>query len=163
MKTIFLVRHAKSSWQIPGQKDHERPLLDTGVERTRKITDFLVSRGVEVDLIISSHAVRAYETARLIATALGFPEREIRQEPQIYLGTEDSLLDIVLSLSDELDSVMLVGHNPVMSGFAQILQARIGNDMPTSALVSISFETNYWNQALIAKKKVNFYVYPKML
>jgi phosphohistidine phosphatase len=163
MKTIYLVRHAKSSWQNPGQKDHERPLLESGIERTQKVTGFLLKKGVKPGLIISSHAVRAVETARLLAKALNYPEEAIRQERQIYLGTEDNLMDIVSSLPEELDSVMMVGHNPVMTGFVQMLQARIAEDLPTSAVVSISFETDNWTKILLSNKRVNFVVFPSML
>ncbi|MBW6496798.1 MAG: histidine phosphatase family protein [Bacteroidales bacterium] len=163
MKTIYLVRHAKSSWADPGQKDHERPLLKVGIDRTQKVADFLIKKKVKPGLIISSHAVRAFQTARLLAKALGFPEEDIRQERQIYLGTEDSLLDLVHALPDELESVMLVGHNPVMTGLAQMLQARITEDLSTSAVVSVSFETDTWQSLLLASKQVNFVVYPRML
>lgn len=163
MKTIYLVRHAKSSWQNPGQKDYERPLLESGIERTQKVTGFLLKKGVKPGLIISSHAVRAFETARLLAKALGYPEDDIQQDRQIYLGTEDNLLDIVSSMPEELDSVMMVGHNPVMTGFAQMLQARIAEDLPTSAVVGISFETDDWTRILLSNKRVNFIVFPNML
>ncbi len=163
MKTIYLVRHAKSSWQIPGLKDHERPLLEVGVERTGKITNYLIANGAKIDLIIASHAVRSWETALLIAQALGYPVKEIKEERKIYLGTDESLLDIVSGLPDDLESVMLVGHNPVISGFAQLLKARLDSDMPTSAVVCIGCETTKWNQVIMAKKEVKFYVYPKML
>lgn len=163
MKTIYLVRHAKSSWQIPGQKDHERPLLDVGVERTGKITNYLISIGARIDLIIASHAVRSLQTAQLIAQALGYPINEIKEDRLIYLGTDESLLDIVSGLPDDLESVMLVGHNPIISGFAQILEARLHDDMPTSGVVCIDCETNKWDHVVMAKKKLKFYVYPKML
>ncbi|MDX9943131.1 MAG: histidine phosphatase family protein [Bacteroidales bacterium] len=163
MKTIYLVRHGKSSWQHPGQKDHERPLLEAGVERTKKIRAFLLGKGVKPGVIISSHAVRAMETAKLMAEGLGVPAEGIRQEREIYLGTEDSLLDLVSALPDEIESVMLVGHNPVMTGFAQMLQARLTEDLPTSAVVSISFHTPEWNRILLSEKQVNFIVFPSML
>lgn len=163
MKTIYVVRHAKSSWQIIGQKDHERPLHKEGLKRMKKVNDYLVKNKVKPDMIISSHAVRAFETARLIASELAYPENQIMQDREIYLGNEDSLLQIVFSLPDHLESVMLVGHNPVITGFAQMFQARIPSDMPTSAVVSIGVDTKNWNQILIANKKVNFYIYPSML
>ena len=129
----------------------------------KKVNDYWVKNKVKPGLIISSHAVRAYETARLIAADLAYPQKQIMQDREIYLGSEDSLLNIVFALPDHLESVMLVGHNPIITGFAQMFQARIPEDMPTSAVVSISFETNNWNQILMAIKKVNFYIYPKML
>jgi phosphohistidine phosphatase len=129
----------------------------------KKVNDYLVKNKVKPDLIISSHAVRAYETARLIAADLGYQETQIMQDREIYLGNEDSLLDIVFALPDHLESVMLVGHNPIITGFAQMFQARIPEDMPTSAVVSISIDTKNWNQILMATKNVNFYIYPKML
>ncbi|MEE4175937.1 MAG: histidine phosphatase family protein [Bacteroides sp.] len=163
MKTIYLVRHGKSSWQHPGQKDHERPLLEAGIERTKKVVAFLLAKGVKPEMIISSDAVRALETARLLAEGLGVSAEKIRQEREIYLGTEDNLLDLVFSLPDETESVMLVGHNPVMTGFAQMLQARLADDLPTSAVVSITFFTDDWTRILLSKKQLNFIVFPRML
>lgn len=163
MKTIYLVRHGKSSWQNPGQKDHERPLLWEGIERTKKIVTFLTAKAVRPAVIFSSHAVRALETARVIAEGLGVPPEKIRQEREIYLGTEDNLLDIVASLPEDIDNVMLVGHNPVMTGFAQMLQARLAEDLPTSSVVSITFDTDDWTRILLSGKQVDFIVFPRML
>ena len=123
----------------------------------------MLGKRVNPGLIISSHAVRALETAKLLAEGLGIPVGKIRQEREIYLGTEDSLLDLVYTLPGDIDSVMLVGHNPVMTGFAQMLQARLAEDLPTSAVVSISFDTNDWTRILLADKKVNFVIFPRML
>jgi phosphohistidine phosphatase len=67
------------------------------------------------------------------------------------------------ALPDDLDSVMLLGHNPVMTGMARMLHTRIAYDLPTSAVVSISFETDTWQKVLLASKQVNFVVYPRML
>lgn len=138
-------------------------MLEAGVERTKRIRNFLTGKGVKPGLIISSHAVRALETARLLAEGFGFPLEKIRQEREIYLGTEDSLLDLVYALPEDIDSVMLVGHNPVMTGFAQMLQARLTEDLPTSAVVSISFDTGDWTRILFSEKQLNFIVFPRML
>ena len=78
MKTLYIVRHAKSSWDQAGLADHQRPLLEKGKKRTKRIIDYLLENNIKADLIISSHAVRALETARIIGYALNYPVDEIR-------------------------------------------------------------------------------------
>ena len=92
-----------------------------------------------------------------------YVEAAVPFEREIYLGTEDSLLDLVYTLPEDIDSVMLVGHNPVMTGFAQMLQARLTEDLPTSAVVSISFDTDDWTRILLSDMKLNFIIFPRML
>ena len=73
MKTLYLVRHAKSSWEEPGVSDADRPLIPKGLKKTQLIVDFLLKRETKIDLMISSPAVRAYETAKLVAAGLDYP------------------------------------------------------------------------------------------
>ncbi len=77
MKTLYIVRHAKSSWDHPGLGDDQRPLLEKGKKRTKYVVDYFLENNINPDLIISSHAVRAFETAKIIATSLDYPENKI--------------------------------------------------------------------------------------
>jgi phosphohistidine phosphatase len=163
MKTIIIVRHAKSSWDFPHLSDHERPLLEKGKKRTRLINDYLITNNISVDLIISSHAVRAYETSKIIARAIGYPIEEININKMIYHANADRLTDQFFDLPNEVQSVMLVGHNPTLTNFVnQYLDEKI-DWLPTSGTVSIDFDTEKWEDISMAKYNPNFVVFPKML
>ncbi len=163
MKTLYIVRHAKSSWKYPELSDEERPLLEKGKKRTRKIIDFLLEKEVSVDHMISSHAVRALETARIIAHALQYPEENIRVSRQIYHASAEQLYDQFFDLSDDINSLMIVGHNPTFTNFAnQFLEEKI-DWLPTSGVVSISFDTRLWVNLPIARRKTNFVAIPREL
>lgn len=163
MKTIYILRHAKSSWEFPHLTDEERPLTDKGRKRTRRINKYLEEHQIKVDLIISSHAVRAYETAKIVARAIGYPLEKIRINKMIYHSDEDNLINQFYDLSDDLQSVMLVGHNPALTNFVnRFLEEKI-EWLPTSGLASISFDTNHWSEIDRAKHRVNFLVTPSLL
>jgi len=163
MKTLYIVRHAKSSWKHPELGDDERPLLEKGKKRTRKIINYLLEKDTSVDLIISSYAVRALETARIIAHAIGYPEDEIRISQQLYHASSERIYDQFFDLSDEISSLMIVGHNPTFTNFAnQFLDDKI-DWLPTSGVVSITFDTNTWTDVPLAKYKTNFVIYPKAI
>jgi phosphohistidine phosphatase len=161
MKTIYIARHAKSSWNKKDLPDEKRPLLEKGKKRTKKVIDFLLKKDIKVDYIISSHAVRAYETAKIFAHALKYPVDQIKIDSHIYFATGDSLMDQFFDLSGRFNSVMIVGHNPTLTDFVnQFLKEPIDN-LPTSGVVSISFDTDQWEQIPLAKKKTNFILFPK--
>ena len=163
MKTVYIVRHAKSSWESLELNDEERPLLEKGKKRTKKVIEFLHKKNIRVDHIISSHAVRAHETAKIIAHALDFPVSDISIDPNIYHSTADQLYNQFFDLSEKYDSVMIVGHNPSLTEFVNyFLHPRIDN-LPTSGVVSLSFKTDRWENIPTTKARVNFIVHPKMI
>jgi len=162
MKTLYLVRHAKSSWKMPNMDDMDRPLLEKGLKRTRLMIDFLIKRRATVDLIICSPAVRAYETAKLFAWALEMPEESIRQENGIYAADADRLSNQFFDLPVSVNSLMIVGHNPGMTDFAnQFLQTKI-EMLSTSGMVGLEFDTDKWEEILNCKAKRLFVISPKM-
>jgi phosphohistidine phosphatase len=162
MKTLYLLRHAKSSWQNPDLDDFERPLLEKGLKRSKLIIDYLMDHDISVDLIISSPALRAQATAEIFARALNYPVDEIKKYKKLYFGDSDSYYEQFFDVPKHVNSMMLVGHNPSITNFAnQFLEKKI-DFLPTSGLVSISFDTDQWEKAGIAKRKVNFVVYPRM-
>ena len=163
MKTLYIVRHAKSSWEYAGLADDQRPLLQKGVNKTLKIARYLQKNNISADLMISSHAVRALETARIIAEFIGYPEEKIIISPAVYHGGSDQLYSELFSLSDDIDSVMLFGHNPTFTSFANhFLDDKI-EWLPTSAIVCINFETGQWTDIPNARHKTRFVVYPNEL
>lgn len=163
MKTLYLVRHAKSSWNYPELSDDQRPLLEKGKKRTKKVIDYLIRKEVKVDYIISSHAVRALDTAKIIAHALNYPQSEIKVEKQIYHANADKLFDQFYDAPEDCDSLMLVGHNPTFTSFANYFLDDKIDWLPTSGIVSISFDTDKWEDVINASRSTNFVIYPKNL
>ena len=163
MKTLYIVRHAKSSWDNPGLEDHQRPLLEKGKKRTRYVVDYLLNANTHIDLIVSSHAVRAHDTARIFANALHYPADRIIISKNLYFGHPDSFFDIFYDLSDDIDSLMLVGHNPGFTTFANYFLDKPIDNLPTSGVGCITFEMDSWETIHDSKRKTKFVVSPRQL
>jgi len=161
MKTLFLARHAKSSWELPEMDDLDRPLIEKGLIRTQKTIVFLLKNNVNIELIISSHAKRAIETAKLYSHALKYPIQNIEINTSIYYSDTEQLFSIIYALPNHIQSVMLVGHNPTMTQFSNCFVDKAFEYMPTSAIVSVEFDTNEWTEIELCKRKTNFVVFPQ--
>jgi phosphohistidine phosphatase len=163
MKTLYLVRHAKSSWGHPGLSDFNRPLLDAGIKRNRKIIKYLNNKNASVDMMISSPAVRTLETARLIAEGIDYPIENIYQEPSLYEAGLNDFLNVIYDVADEINSLMIVGHNFTITHVANFFLGPVIEILPTSGLVAISFDTEQWREISSVKPEQLFVVFPKML
>ena len=119
MKTLFLVRHAKSSWSDPTLADRERPLADRGRRAARRMGRRLAKRKVHPDLMLSSPAVRALKTARIIARRLHHPRWQIVVDAALYAGAMTDLLRAVRGLQSRYARVMLFAHNPEITALAR--------------------------------------------
>lgn len=166
MRTLYLARHAKSSWQDSSLADHERPLNKRGLGDAPVMGQRLAGKKVRIDSIWSSPARRALETARILAKALNYPRKEIILRDRLYAGTIESFLLELRSCPDEVKRLLVVGHNPVISEAADLL---IGHSrdtdiemMPTCGIVAIEFEFSSWLQLKEKEGRVLFFEYPKM-
>jgi len=163
MKTIYIVRHAKSSWGDFDVSDHERTLMPIGIKKTKKVIGFLKRENVSVDLIISSSAVRAFETAKLIADAIGYDSDLIVKNKTLYHAGVDDVYNELFAIDNSINSVMIVAHNPTLTDFVnEFVESPITN-LPTTGVVSVSFDVDSWENMVNAKFKVNFVVFPRML
>lgn len=163
MITLYIVRHAKSSWEQPSISDHERPILEKGVKRTKFVAKFLIEKKTRIDLIVSSDAKRAYQTAVILADKLNYPKQKISLSNMIYHAASQDIADIFYEIPENVNSLMLVGHNPTMTDFAnQFLEEKI-EWLPTSGVVCVSFGTTEWPEIFTVKPVVNFVAYPKAL
>ncbi|MGH2945214.1 MAG: phosphohistidine phosphatase SixA [Solirubrobacteraceae bacterium] len=148
MKRLYLLRHAKSSWKEPGLSDHDRPLAGRGRRAANAIARHLREQGIEPQLVLCSPARRARETLEPIEPALG--RRAVRVEPELYGASVGALLEQLRAVRDDLESVMLVGHNPGLQQLALAL-ARPAPELdeleakyPTAALVTLAFPGPSW-------------------
>jgi phosphohistidine phosphatase len=163
MKRLYLVRHAKSSWEEPGGSDLERPLLEKGIKRTMKIIRFLKERAVKIDLMISSPAERAFQTAVLVAKGIGYPEDKIQLERKIYDGYYDRILDLIYATSNEINSLMIFGHNPTITHLANLFLHPGVDLLPTGGTICIAFDTEKWESIPSVDPVSEFVIFPKML
>ena len=144
MKTLFLVRHAKSNKDDPTLADRVRPLADRGRKEAPKMGKRLAKREVEPDLLLSSPALRALTTAHLMADELGCNREDIVVDDRLYESSPDGLLAVIRALDNQLDRVMLFGHNPEFTELAHRLSSKIV-DMPTCAVAEFRFDTRKWS------------------
>jgi phosphohistidine phosphatase len=163
MKTIYIVRHAKSSWDLTELPDEMRPLMEKGKKRTKRVIDFFHKNNINVDYIITSHAVRAHETAKLLAYGLKYPFEDIKVDRQVYYADGDSILDQFYDLPERFNSIMIVGHNPTLTDLANRFLKNPIENLPTSGVVSITFSTDKWEEVPSASRKTNFILIPKEL
>jgi phosphohistidine phosphatase len=133
MKTLFLIRHAKSSWDDTALPDKDRPLGDRGRRDAPKMGKRLAKRDVKPDLILSSPARRALTTAEIVAKKLDYKLKDIVVDDRLYAGAVHDLLNVIHKLGDKLERVMLFGHNPELTEFAHRLSSEITH-MPTCAV-----------------------------
>lgn len=143
MKTLYLLRHAKSSWADTSLPDRERPLAPRGERDATKMSKRWSQRHVKPDLIMSSPAVRALATAKVVAQGLEYKTQQITVDDRLYAATEDALIAVIESLDDTLDRVMLVGHNPGFTELAHHIDSEITH-MPTCALAEFRFQVDSW-------------------
>ncbi len=144
MKTLFLVRHAKSSRDDPALADKERPLNDRGMRDAPRMGERLATQDVKPDLMLSSPALRALATAQIIAKKLDYKVKDIVVDERLYAAAPDDLLEVIHELGDKQKRVMLFGHNPELAELAHRLSSKI-IDMPTCAVAEFSFDTKSWS------------------
>lgn len=165
MKKIIFVRHAKSSWKNADLSDMERPLNTRGEGDAPKIGDFLKKQGIKADLIISSPANRAFTTAKIIAEKLNYPQAEILQNQNLYVFTYHiaSIIEIIKTIDNKNENVLLFGHNPTFSALAYYFSNRFTTELPTCAAVCFQFDVENWYDISKENAKYVFHAFPKML
>lgn len=144
MKTLYLMRHAKSSWNFDGLSDQERPLNNRGRTDAPHMGQALAERNIQLSLLVSSPAVRALSTAALVAKELNYPSERVEVIEGIYEADLDRLADIVHGLPDEAETVLLVGHNPTITDTANHFSPSGVPEMATAAVVCLRFQADHW-------------------
>ena len=143
MKTLLILRHAKSSWSDSALDDHDRPLNDRGERDAPRMGELLRQRRLTPDLIISSDAVRARMTAQAVAEAAGYAG-EIRLEPLLYHAAPDDIVVVLRTVPEpNAATVMVVGHNPGLEALVGQLTGE-RHDLPTAALAQIDLPIDSW-------------------
>jgi len=142
MKTLFLLRHAKSSWDDLSLSDFDRPLNERGRRTAPFMGELMRKRGLSPQIIISSPAARAGETALAVTKAAGLKVEPV-YDARIYEASPHTLVEIITAIDDLRSSAMLVGHNPGMEGVVNFLTGRV-EPMPTAALAVLELDIDRW-------------------
>jgi phosphohistidine phosphatase len=161
MKQIFLIRHAKSSWNDSSVRDIDRPLNDRGREDAPDMARRLKKRDIKIDRLVSSPAKRAKQTAKLFAEELGIDKDDVLIVPDLYEANENDFLRTILGLKDKWNSVAIFSHNPGILAFAGALTTTELTDMPTCAIFGARVDTEEWKEFPSARKEFLFFDYPK--
>lgn len=159
MKSLLVVRHAKSSWESDGQRDFDRPLNDRGRRDAPMMADRLVSRGVVPDLLVSSPALRAKTTAELFASRFGITD--IFFKPELYHAPAPIFYSVIGGFDELASTACLFSHNPGITDFVSELTSVRVDNMPTCAVFALRANIGSWSEFRGGKKDFWFFDYPK--
>jgi phosphohistidine phosphatase len=161
MKTLYLIRHAKSSWDNHDISDFERDLNQRGKQDAPLMAKIIRQKKIRPDLIISSPAVRAINTANIFAGILDYPVEKIEANEKLYDAGLKELTDVVRNIDDDKTNVMLFGHNPGIATFGNLLCSEQIKDMPTCSIVGLELNINSWKDTERYCGKNILFEYPK--
>jgi phosphohistidine phosphatase len=162
MKNLLLIRHAKSSWDDPAQKDFDRPLNERGKKDAPEMAKRVKEKGIKPDLIVSSTARRARKTAKYFAAEFDIDKDHLFLTEHLYEASVNQYREVLCSLSNQADTVLLFAHNPGITAFANTLTTVRIDDMPTCSVFAVQGACTTWNEFLQADRKFLFFDYPKM-
>ena len=161
MKTVILVRHAKSSWDYPDLRDIERPLNNRGLRDAPFMAKMLTENGVIPDAIYSSPAVRALTTATFFKNAFGLDGEDILIRDEIYEAMPSQILRLIQMMPEKHSMVMLFGHNPTFTSVANMFSKSYIGNVPTCGIVQIEASINNWSEFREHTGDVTAFYYPK--
>ncbi|MCH7880559.1 MAG: histidine phosphatase family protein [Proteobacteria bacterium] len=164
MKSLFLLRHAKSSWSDPGLEDRQRPLNKRGKRDAPIMGDRLRARNEYPDLILTSPALRARCTAELFANACGYSPEMIVEEAELYFSSTRSIEGIIVNQDDRYRSLMLVFHNPDITQLVNSIDAAIRIDnIPTCGMVKLVSDIDRWRDWSVSNTRFEYFDTPKRI
>lgn len=161
MKTLLIVRHAKSSWDPAVTNDFDRTLNDRGKVDAPEMAAKLKREGIVPDLLISSPAKRAHKTAELFAGVFDIEKENIQLIDNLYEPRMQAFQDAVTAIPETVSIAALFSHNPGVTDFANSLTTTRVDDMPTCAVFAVQFEAASWKEFMEVEKTFLFFRYPK--
>lgn len=163
MKTLYIIRHAKSSWGDPTADDSKRRLNERGKRDAPRMGKRLKEKKIYPDLMLSSPAKRALSTANRIAGVLKYPKEKIKTDSKLYHADDDNILSVIQNINDKHNLVFLFGHNPGLTDFVNaIAEVEVNIDnVPTCGVVAFSLQVDSWKNVSWKSGKLLFFDYPK--
>lgn len=145
MKILHIVRHGKSSWDYPGIDDVDRPLIERGIKNAIAAGSYLLDNYGKPDIIVSSPAIRALHTAILIVRTCNIPYEKLIIDERIYESYSSAIIEVVEDMPASYDSMVVVGHNPMLTEFCNLFLPDYLENLPTAGLVTLTFDIKNWN------------------
>ncbi len=165
MKTLYVIRHAKSSWDDPNQDDFERPLNKRGKKDAPNMAKRLKEKRVTPDFMITSPAIRALDTCKQFAKILDYDKDKIKNDKRLYHANEDQILTVIRELEerkrDKEEVVLLFGHNPGLTEFVNSLIDEYIDNIPTCGVVKIHLKIDRWKEINVGCGELVFFDFPK--
>lgn len=161
MKTLLIIRHAKSSWTDASIGDIDRTLNDRGKKDAPAMARRLIKAGISIDRFVSSPAKRARQTAELFMHAFGKKEKNIRFVAELYHAAQPTFEEVVDGLDDSEDTVAIFSHNPGITTFVNSLTTVRLDNMPTCAVFAVKSDAKHWKDFRSAGPQFWFFDYPK--
>lgn len=161
MKTLFIIRHAKSSWDDPSQSDFDRPLNDRGKKDAPKMAERLKEKKFNIDIFISSPAKRAKKTATHFIEEFGGKEKDIVLMDNLYEASPNAFFNAVSAINDKYQSAAIFSHNPGITEFVNMLTDHLVPNMPTCGIFGVKVLGNTWAEFKDSKKELLLFDYPK--
>ncbi len=163
MKTVLLIRHAKSSWDDASLSDFDRPLNARGTKDADSMSQRLKKQVASIDIFLSSPAKRAKTTAEKFAAAYKAGTDQLIFDKGLYLAPESFFYACINDINDGLDTVAIFAHNPGITDFANSLATKVKTDnIPTCGIFAVSININKWKDFETAPKELLFFDYPKL-
>lgn len=155
MKTLYIIRHAKTNKAL---NDLERELMPIGVERINKLGKYLSANNCKPDILFSSFAKRAVQTANIVAGHIGYPREKIITKESLYFTSQEEYFNIIFEQDLGVNSIMIVGHNPEITNVARFFVPDFTSYMQTGACFCFDFKTDDWTTVFTAEREVRFYM-----
>ena len=161
MKTLYLMRHAKSSWKDGSIKDLNRRLNKRGERDAPFMGKLMNQKGISLQEMISSPAERALSTASLFCSEFEFPYQKLKVDNNLYASSSKEMLSVIKNLSENVESVLIIGHNPGLTDLSNYLSDFPIDNIPTCGIVELFYNKKSWREIEFGSCRMGFFEYPK--
>lgn len=161
MKSLTLLRHAKSSWNSGSASDRDRPLNKRGERDAPVMGGRIKAKDIRPSLIISSPATRAWTTAKIVADSIDYPREFLQRDDRLYMANVSSIIDVIEDQDSGFNHIMIVAHNPGLTAFANFLVPDITPNLPTCGVVSVTMDSDEWELRANPDATLALFDYPK--
>ncbi|MFN0276673.1 MAG: SixA phosphatase family protein [Chitinophagales bacterium] len=161
MKTLYIIRHAKSSWEYDELHDLERPLTERGIADANLMGNLLRKKNIFPGMVITSPALRALTTARIICDVIEFDKNKMILHADLYFKEIPEIVAVIKEKGMQYDNLFLFGHNPTFSNLAHACTKTFTEMIPTCGIVAVQYNIESWQLMELTKGKLDFFEYPK--
>lgn len=161
MKSILLIRHAKSSWDAPHLPDFERPLNDRGIDSIRIMGELISKKREIISHFFASSAARAHATGSGLVQKIGQSNKDLSFHKELYHASVSDLLQFTCRISNEMHTVALVGHNPGLTDYFNYLVDNYIDNIPTCGIVKINLNIKEWKEVTKSCGRLEYFEFPK--